>query len=275
MRGTSLTQYLIIIALVALFLVPIFYTFGGTICTNFYNMLNLYTDVSDTAKTNTTTTVASGDPSSTPSVINTLSIAGYEVDFKSDGSASFTVEGQNVTLPLELIQYQEMMVETTGASALDELVAEVAYMIVDHKDEYPDQPVPLEIAFGTSERQSGTLSILGDAEVNAASIKVGEHFVILQQDHQCLQDGGECTGKDLNGAGFRDIMMGSNRIEGDIVSDSLFNLTSVTGDGYSVPVDDTSSVNSLDTTSGVGLSMEFDSVLWNIDFEDPDKVFAL
>ncbi|MEW5821727.1 MAG: hypothetical protein AB1782_16150 [Cyanobacteriota bacterium] len=143
------------------------------------------------------------------------SSGGTPYTINTDGSVSFSVAGQNVMLAADIVQLQDIVMETSGAEGATSLVDEIAYMINKYKAAYPDSNVPLEVAFGNGERETdvNNTSYEGKASVNTISLKVGDNVVIIQNDQSC---DGSCSYK------------GTYRIEGTIDSNNVLkgNVTS-------------------------------------------------
>lgn len=162
--------------------------------------------------------------SANPSTIATNN--NVDVTINSDGSASFVVGSQNVTIPSSAISDMNVLMGTTGSDGVNKLIDLMAYMIETHAAEYPSGDVPLEIRYGTGTRaldyedNEPDETYSGTAEVNTVTIKVGDHLVILQQDQSCFENQGKdpCDSDEMKG-------MGTHTIDGYIDANGNFNAT--------------------------------------------------
>jgi len=151
-----------------------------------------------------------------------VKISGYEVLINDDGSASFDVNDQKVTIPTEAVNLQNEVMQTTGSSGLEYLVKEVANMITKHASEYPNGSVPVNISYGKTTKEgsssTGSSSYTGTAAVNVTQIKVGNNFVMIQKDQGCK------TTQEFYGC-----YLGTNsiyRMEGTLSNNSFSNISS-------------------------------------------------
>lgn len=70
--------------------------------------------------------------------------------------------------------------QSSGSAGLENLVPEIAYLIQTHKNEYPDQEVPVGISFGTGSRTSGlTEYTTPEITPGQTMLQVGDHMVIF------------------------------------------------------------------------------------------------
>ena len=192
----------------------------------------------------------------------------------SDGTASFEVEGQTVTLTPDIIGLADTVLQTSGAGGLETLVAEISQMIVKNKALYPDSQVPVDVSFGTGERESVTFSnefgnFSFSEKANTIAIQTGKSLTIIQKDQACIGDYCELAGE--------------YRIEGDISDDGTFTgkvTSDVTYDG----VNSGDYTASVDTTQGLELTGSIyhhandyftHDYKWDIFFTDPNTTFEL
>lgn len=111
-----------------------------------------------------------------------LSIAGYPVKQHADGSLTYTVEGQEVNIPKTYVDQMNTVLQTTGSSGVEEILAEIAKMIIDNQAAYPGVPVPVKVSFGSSMLQDGGSKYGGDAQATTTTLTVGNSVVIIQRD---------------------------------------------------------------------------------------------
>ncbi|MEW5821726.1 MAG: hypothetical protein AB1782_16145 [Cyanobacteriota bacterium] len=152
------------------------------------------------------------------------SSGGTPFTLNTDGSVSFSVAGQNVMLSSDIVQLQDIVMETSGSEGATSLVDEIAYMINKYKAEFPDSNVPVEVSFGKGDRYwnsyDTSISYAGDAEVNTVTLKLGNSFVVIQKDQTCVAHDQSCA------------FQGTYRIEGTIDKSNNFtaNVTSTNTD---------------------------------------------
>jgi Flp pilus assembly pilin Flp len=203
--------------------------------------------------------------------VATVKLGGYDVTENADGSVSFNVNGQDVTLSKDMLDLQNTVLQTTGTSGAETLVKEVAYMINKYQSAYSGSSVPVQISYGTGKRASGSTSYSGEAVVNTTSIKVGNNLVVLQYDQTCT---GQCT------------FDGLYRMEGQISSNNTFSakVTSTNIDynpygTYSSKVS-VSDTGAIDFTNGKYLQSDSYngtngmSYNWNLNFDDTTKSYS-
>jgi Flp pilus assembly pilin Flp len=233
-RGQNLIEFSIIVALIAVAGIVALIALGG----NINSMISGSTQKVETYKPFGWDTQASSsvlNQGSTAPVEEVIQVGSYDVSKHSDGIYSFEVDGQKISLPQEYLDQHNAVLQTTGSSALEDLVSEIAYMIQTHKDEYPDQDVPIEINFGDSTRTKGNATVSGESTVNTTAIKVGDHIINLVYDHTC--EGGNC----------QSVPQGKFRIEGTVQPDNTL-VASVGYNSSSTATDYTNTSNTFDAT---------------------------
>jgi Flp pilus assembly pilin Flp len=247
--GNALNQYGLIIALVALALVPIFFAFGKNITDIFNQYSSLYGDMSTQTKSNTINTVATSTASTSNSttstssttgtntspVVSTETIAGYTVSTHEDGSVSFDIEGTSISLPSKVVELQNIVEETSGSIGLKSLITEIASLVKENKATGVYEPI--QILFGDSTRSvpAKSLSVEGTAEVNSTVIKSGSKMIVLVKDQSCVS-----TNSSLCSTG--DTKLGSYVIEGTVGSDNTFNATLTSTTTANLKVGDSSTM---------------------------------
>ncbi|MEW5821731.1 MAG: hypothetical protein AB1782_16170 [Cyanobacteriota bacterium] len=161
--------------------------------------------------------VAAAAAAATAAAAQQTSSGGTPYTINTDGSVSFSVAGQNVLLSSDIVQLQDIVMETSGSEGATSLVDEIAYMIQKHAAAYPAGDVPFEILFGDGVRSldGSGIAYIGTAMVNSYAIKIGNEMVIIQKDQSCTTS---CK------------YPGIYRIEGSINSSNKFNGT-VTSSG--------------------------------------------
>lgn len=136
-----------------------------------------------------------------------------------DGSVSFNVGTQSVSLSSEIRNLANSAIQTTGSNGEVQLITEIANMIKSNQSKYPDGQVPVELMFGDTTRvytQDSSYKYSGDASVNTTAIKVGNQFVVLQEDRNWSQGSGTAGTFKIQGT------LNNNNITNATVSGTLF-----------------------------------------------------
>lgn len=191
------------------------------------------------APNTTSNTTSSVDPTQTAS----------DIKLNSDGSVSLTVNGQNVNLTASVMSNLNTVFETVGSSgATTEVQKAIQKLIEQHKAEYPNSDVPVEMVFGKGDRSDTTnVSTNGNysgaiSGMNEVTLMVGTHAIVIQKD-QTLE-GQPIT----NGA--------IHTVEGNI-SGATF---SGTLDGGFTPLTGTANGGYPNSLSGAG-------IMWNFNYD--------
>jgi len=272
--GQESVEFVILTGLVFLVSIGIILIFGNKLSDFFKNSAAMK------QSTNTSSAIISSNTSprytSTPNA--PVAIAGYQVTINDDGSASFVVNGQKVTISAEAANLQNAVTQTTGSSGLEYLVKEIADMINKHASEYPSQSVPLELVFGPSTKVNTLLggkinSYAGTGTASATQIKVGNDFVIIQKDQS----------SDCNVLGICDLDLENvYRIEGTINSDNSFSATTTTYNDTGIKGDFTGNLDTNGVFTG-SLGQTVPTILlplnftydFSVDFSNPKNSFSL
>lgn len=179
------------------------------------------------------------------------SISGVNVTFNPDNSASFTYNGQNINFSSTDMSNLNEIAETSGSTGLTtEIIEAVKKLIDDHSAEYSPSSVPVQIAYGTSNRMVKSypdeydINYNGDASYNAVQFSVGDHLIIVGKDqsveHQVdgwtdipSNQGNFKIEGNISGSGFTGTTYGNNGTSGNTYSATVSgqNLTGF----YSVP----------------------------------------
>jgi hypothetical protein len=194
--GQNITEIAIIIALVSIAAIFGLTMLGG-------NLTSLVG--SSKGKVENFDPFAVRDSGGTPApIIKTDPIGGYDVNEHADGAYTFKVGDQTVTIQPETLESYNTVLQTTGASGLEDLVREMAYVVSQYQAAHPGEQAPLTITFGDSSRTKGTADYTGTASVNATTIMAGDQFVILEYDQTCV------------GSACNPSLVGKYRIEGTV-----------------------------------------------------------
>jgi Flp pilus assembly pilin Flp len=201
-RGQTVTELVIILALISVAGIAALFLLGGNINEMFTRAYDNFKDFDPLNAKATVATVPDSDDDVTPfdpplpdlppaDSVNTLEIEGIEVTQYADGSYSFPVGAQNITISPEQLSKMNTVLETTGSAGLSDLVKEMAYLVDKVKDDYGGADVPIDIQFGTSARICQTASddpgyegiaFPGTAEVNSVTIAAGNQLILLTND---------------------------------------------------------------------------------------------
>lgn len=267
-KGSNLLEYIIPLAVIAIVVGGSIYYMSAS------GLLNKFLFNSSGAKFDKNTgKLVIGD--------NTYTMGGEKVTYNADGSISFQVDGQKVNLQPQFLNYADEAAETSGTNGSSDIIKEIAYLIRQNKSEYPDQQVPVEVSFGTGQRELLFETYSGKAEVNSTSIKVGDQVVILQKDQNCTSTK---PNEVLNCDAVKGTRMGSFRIEGKINQGNNF-----TGVIQSKNVTGMNNKNITATLDGMKFNSKFtyggdqyipggssnNNGTWNFDFSNPEKNFKL
>jgi hypothetical protein len=117
--------------------------------------------------------------------VGSQTVGSYDVTIYDDGSAAFKVGSQDVYLPKDILDLQEVVMTTTGSSGFEDIVSDIAYLIEEHQAEYPGGDVPVQITYGMGKRTFFEEILSGEASVNTISMSVGDHVILVQQDQGC------------------------------------------------------------------------------------------
>ncbi|NTW45014.1 MAG: hypothetical protein HGB14_11440, partial [Anaerolineaceae bacterium] len=122
-------------------------------------------------------------------ITSTQKLADREVEFHQDGSISFKVGNQELSVNKDALDYYNIAIETSGAAGIEDLISDIAYMIEKCQSKYPTGEMPkVELMFGTSDRisaQDDLPSYQGKATVNSTTIKIGNDMLVIQKDQNC------------------------------------------------------------------------------------------
>lgn len=192
---------------------------------------------------------------------STQNIAGYQVTENSDGSLSFSVQGQTVNIPADVKQLAETVSKTTGSSAYKDLVEAIAYMINTHKADYPASSVPIQLKFGEGTHLSPYGSLYtGQSSENIISVMGPDnHAVLLQNDHEC--SGGGCN------------YQGNYRIEWK--NNSVTGFKGIGGEAKDLNFSNLNSWSNNNNVYTGKCSIEGTEHTWSLDFSDDSKKYSI
>lgn len=210
-KGQEAVEFILITTLVFLGTLVVIFVFGDKIA-NFFNQDSAVTKNSK----GSTPLIA---PGSQPKYMDDFetkvapdAFDSYNSVINADGSVSFKVGEQNITLPKDVIDLHNVVLQTTGSSGVNDLIQEVAMLVQAHASEFPPGAVPVEISFGIGSREKATANYTGLATVaaNITNIQVGNSLVIIQKDQTCT------------GASCKKDNIGKYRIAGTVDSSNVF-----------------------------------------------------
>lgn len=246
--GQEATEFVLISILVFFSALMVVFIFGGKI-TDFFTknssavkvtQSNLKTvDPNVDKKYNTPSDPYDGPTHTTLSNKNDYS--NLNVTMNDDGSASVVAGGQTVTLSSEIQnladQISSSSAQTTGSSGKLEVMSEIAKMIETYKSDYPEEKVPVQLSFASSQvkytvlddnededdkKRTTEATLEGQAAASTVTVMVGNHIVILQND--------KCETDDLTCKNFQT----SRRIEGTFSDDGELSGTVIATDGTKI-----------------------------------------
>lgn len=188
-KGQNITEFAIIIALISIASIFVLTLLGGNISLIYqgsndkvenFDPFNVRPSGGSTSPTYSVT-----EPTTDAPVVNTTNVSGYDVQEHADGSYSFDVGGQTVNITKNVLDNYNTVLQTTGASGLEELITELAYLHTVYAEEIA-AGTEVTVKFGDSEREAGSgeseVSFEGSASVNSTTISVGNHIVIITND---------------------------------------------------------------------------------------------
>lgn len=184
-KGQSLVEFIIIIAVVVLAGILVLTLFGS----NINQMFTKTSQKVDTYKpfgqgVTPSSPSSSSSPSTAPTPASTLNVNGVDVAINTDGSATFTHNGQDVALSAATLNDMSTVIDTAGSDGKEILIAMIQDMIDEHKAEYAPADVPIQILSGNGARtkDGGDGIAYGDAGINLVTIKVGDNYKVFQND---------------------------------------------------------------------------------------------
>ncbi|MGD9580709.1 MAG: Flp family type IVb pilin [Vampirovibrionia bacterium] len=202
-KGQNLIEFVIIIALVVIGGIFALTMLGGNVHEMFSKSVDKTSkfDPFGAAETagsaadpaTTTSEPATSTEPSTTTVASTLNIDGVNVNINADGSADFVIEGQTVSLSSDIMNSLDQVSMSTGSHGGEittEVVKAIAKLIEEHKDEYPDGDVPINMAFGAGTREQtdyadstgGTYKGAASVSSNSITLSIGSDITIIQKD---------------------------------------------------------------------------------------------
>lgn len=130
-------------------------------------------------------TNSSGFSESASTVISTGTVGDVDVSYYANGTASFTVGTQNVTVSSDMMNNLNEIMETTGTTGLNNhIVSSIKKLIEEHADEYPGEDVPIEYMTGLYQRSFKDWNYYGAAKANVVQMTVGDHMIVIGKDHE-------------------------------------------------------------------------------------------
>lgn len=194
-KGQQAIEFILISSLILIGSLAVTLTFGDKIA----NFFEGDSAVAKTAKAKAATIASTSNvaynqdfKTSYSPIFDTPAMSKYNVIQNTDGSISFTVGTQNVSLPTGVVQLQDTVMQTTGSAGATELIQDIANMINTYKSEFGGT-VPLKISFGSGKRNDlmgNNSSYSGSAAANITTISAGKHVIINQKDQSCTADPG-------------------------------------------------------------------------------------
>ncbi|MEW5818918.1 MAG: hypothetical protein AB1782_01890 [Cyanobacteriota bacterium] len=207
-KGQNLTEFLIILGLVSLVGILVFSSLGSNIVTMFTKS-NTEVENFDpfNVKNNPLGNINGPTGSATP--VGTRNVNGTDVTEYDDGSVSFNYGGQDINLTPAMMSNLNEVFETSGADGMTtQVMAALQRLIDQHDAEFEPADVPINMVFGTSQRdnkQDPTEVAGGSASVNIVAISAGDHVVMITNDHDSVS-----TNTPREGAYEFDVMLNND-----------------------------------------------------------------
>lgn len=196
-KGQNLVEFVIIVAVVIIGGIMVLTLLGGNVNALFTKSVNKTAEFKPFGVETDGGPADPKNPPTTGSVATeptTITINGNDVILNPDGSASFTVGSQQVDIPSEAMANLNEVFMSTGSEG-DQLTTEVlkaiSTLIKEHKDEYPDGDVPINMSFGSGSRDQSDITGIGgggnyqgDASFssNSITLSVGNDVTLIQKD---------------------------------------------------------------------------------------------
>lgn len=178
--GQNAMEFAIICVLVTLVAVASIALFGK-------NMKTFFDNNPAVAKANAESNIIEANNHQN-SYVKPVIVNDVEVYFNADGSASMTLENQDINLSSEIIENLDIVFETSGSHGMglnDTVIEALGQLILEHQDEFPNGDVPFESSFARTKRDQSGTTFAGSANVNSVQLKVGDHYKIINNDQEC------------------------------------------------------------------------------------------
>lgn len=193
-KGQNLIEFIIIIALVIIGSIFALTMLGGNVTEILGKTNNAmfeykpFGEPSNNSTTKPTTKI-------TPSIAASKNIDGIDINFLTDGTASFNIKGQDITLSSDILSNINTTFEAVGTEGINtEIIKVFETLIEEHSEEFAPNDVPLTIAFGKGKRETdvpasasmvSTQFFEANSDHNVVAMSVGSHHIIIQQDQYC------------------------------------------------------------------------------------------
>lgn len=294
LKGQSLVEFLIIVALISVAGIVALTLLGDSINTMYSKTTTAYSsiplfNINKAAAPEPAPAPALSTPETTivsnnPTVVSSKDIGGYNVDFYSDGAVSFTINDRFVYLPKSAVDLSNEVFESLGSDGLENLIPDIANMVKKEQTANPNSDAPVNIFFGKGERISNDLfksvTVKGDGLVNLYSISIGNNIFIKESETQAtipliLSEGGALGITTINGS------LINGALNADVAGSGMEGATAFEGKvtGTNVSLDGKLTLNYTQDwftyygfPSIPGLYDEFN---WTIDLSNPANSFTL
>lgn len=229
MKGQEAVEFIVITALVFFGALFTIFVFGDKIA-------SFFTSDSATAKASTNT-IAAIDPEAETqfktdyetSIENEeIVIGGYNATINSDGTVSFVVDNQPITLSRELFVLANDVLKTSGAEGMNDFLREAIILVTTAKD-LKGESAPIELIYGDlseSLADSPVAQYYGSVGQPSYAIKCGSHVTVIQKDTNCI--GSTCTYDNF----FKIVgqVDGNNTFNGTVLNSNQQTLGTITSD---------------------------------------------
>lgn len=201
-RGQNLLEMGIIIALVSIVAIIGLSLLGGNIFSMFSQSKDHYSNFEpfgvETSSNPVETTTIDPKTVSMTSPLSNTTIAGVDVKFNEDGSASFNIDGVDISLSSASVRNFDKMflVEASGSSGAGltiEVMQAIQRIVENNKEALENGTADLEISFGQSKRKipldidegeyvEATGIATANFDVNMVQLKVGNSLTLISND---------------------------------------------------------------------------------------------
>jgi hypothetical protein len=181
-KGQNVFELVILIALVSLGAVVILSMLG-------FNITSMFGNSNEEVKKYKPFDFAA--QSNFPSAGSTMDVSNVTVEFQEDGSASFNVDGRDVTLSSDVLNNLNEVFETSGAEGINTYLMDALKSIIANSDPADG---PIDIAFGEGYRtdKNDFNYWQGDSSTyNLVTIKTGDQVIVIQNDKQTSDPNGD------------------------------------------------------------------------------------
>lgn len=184
-KGQNLIEFLIIIGIISVGAILVLTVLGG-------NVTGLFSTSNEKVKEYKPFGAGTAsNPDSPPMPSGPITVDGVDVNFNPDGSASFNVNGRDITLTSDVMANLNDVFSTSGADGLTDYVMAAIKDIANATDP-ADGPVEISFGEGTRTDKNNVNYWKGDtSSYNIVAIKAGDKITVIQNDKESSAATGE------------------------------------------------------------------------------------